>query len=139
MIRLSSAAAALLAAIQLSPLAAQESQDTTALPEIVVTVDRYPTRADSVAAAITVVTGEELRAQGIRYVGDALRQVPGAQVVQNGSFGAAASLFLRGGQSDYVKVLVDGIPANQPGEATTGRRSQPTTWNGLRYCADRLV
>ena len=50
MIRLSSAAAALLAASQLSPLAAQESQDTTALPEIVVTVDRYPTRADSVAA-----------------------------------------------------------------------------------------
>ena len=115
MIRLSFAAAALLAASQLSRLAAQESQDTTALPEIVVTVDRYPTRADSVAAAITVVTGEELRAQGIRYVGDALRQVPGAQVVQNGSFGAAASLFLRGGQSDYVKVLVDGIPANQPG------------------------
>ncbi|MGH7516952.1 MAG: TonB-dependent receptor plug domain-containing protein [Gemmatimonadales bacterium] len=115
MIRPSSVAAALLAAARLAPLAAQEPQDTTALAEIVVTADRYPMRADSVAATITVLTGEELRSQGIRYVGDALRQVPGVQIVQNGSFGATASLFLRGGQSDYVKVLVDGVPANQPG------------------------
>lgn len=115
MIRPSSVAAALLAAARLAPLAAQEPQDTTALAEIVVTADRYPMRADSVAATITVLTGEELRSQGIRYVGDALRQVPGVQIVQNGSFGATSSLFLRGGQSDYVKVLVDGVPANQPG------------------------
>ncbi len=105
--------AALLAAPVLTPLSAQ--QDTWSLPEIVVTVDRYPVRADSVAASISVLRGEELRSQGIRYVADALRQVPGAHVVQTGSFGAATSLFLRGGQSDYVKVLVDGVPANQPG------------------------
>ena len=115
MIRPSSVAAALLVAARLTPLAAQEPRDTTSLAEIVVTADRYPTRADSVAATVTVITGEELRTQGIRYVGDALRQVPGVQVVQNGSFGATSSLFLRGGQSDYVKVLVDGVPANQPG------------------------
>jgi vitamin B12 transporter len=95
-------------------LTAQEQQPA-ALPEIVVSADRYPVRADSVAATVTVLRGEELRAQGIRFVGDALRQVPGVQIVQNGSFGAATSLFLRGGQSDYVKVLVDGVPANQPG------------------------
>jgi vitamin B12 transporter len=107
--------AALLAAAGTVSLAAQEPQDTASLAEIVVTADRYPTRADSVAATVTVVTGEELRAQGIRHVSDALRQVPGVQIVQNGSFGATSSLFLRGGQSDYVKVLVDGVPANQPG------------------------
>lgn len=105
----------LLLAAPLTTVSAQEPHDTAALPEIVVTADRYPVRSDSVAAMITVLTGEELRAQGIHSVAEALRQVPGAQVVQNGSFGAATSLFLRGGQSDYVKVLVDGIPANQPG------------------------
>jgi vitamin B12 transporter len=115
MIRPSLVAAALLAPVPLARLAAQEPQDTTTLTEIVVTADRYPVRADSVAASITVLSGAELRAQGIRYVGDALRQVPGVQIVQNGSFGATSSLFLRGGQSDYVKVLVDGVPANQPG------------------------
>jgi vitamin B12 transporter len=97
--------------------AAQQPLDTTALPEIVVTATRYPTPADSLGVSVTVLRGDELRAQGIRSVGDALRQVPGAQVVQGGGFGAQTSLFLRGGESDYVKVLVDGVPVNQPGGA----------------------
>ncbi|HEX2449652.1 MAG TPA: TonB-dependent receptor plug domain-containing protein, partial [Gemmatimonadales bacterium] len=108
-------AATLMGAGVVAPIAAQEPRDTTSLAEIVVTADRYPVRADSVAASITVLTGDDLRAQGIRFVGEALRQVPGVQIVQNGSYGATTSLFLRGGQSDYVKVLVDGVPANQPG------------------------
>lgn len=94
---------------------AQETQDTTSLPELVVTATRYPLAPDSLAATVTVLRGEDLRAQGIRFVSEALRQVPGAQVVQSGSYGGATSLFLRGGESDYTKVLVDGIPVNQPG------------------------
>ena len=104
--------------VLLSPLptlAAQEAGDTTSLPEIVVTATRYPVAADSVASTVTVLRGDDLRARGIRFVGDALRQVPGSHVVQGGAFGAATSLFLRGGESDYVKVLVDGVPVNQPG------------------------
>jgi vitamin B12 transporter len=96
-------------------LAAQVAEDTTSLPEIVVTATRYPVAADSVASTVTVLRGDDLRAQGIRFVADALRQVPGASVVSGGPFGSATSLFLRGGESDYVKVLVDGAPVNQPG------------------------
>ena len=96
-------------------LAAQVASDTASLPEIVVTATRYPVAADSVASTVTVLQGGDLRAQGIRFVGDALRQVPGSHVVQGGAFGAATSLFVRGGESDYVKVLVDGVPVNQPG------------------------
>ena len=40
---------------------------------------------------------------------------PSAVVVSNGSQGAVASLFLRGGESNYTKVLLDGIPLNEPG------------------------
>ncbi|MBA3260084.1 MAG: TonB-dependent receptor [Gemmatimonadales bacterium] len=105
------------AALLLAPpaVAAQETLDTASLPEIVVTATRYPVAPDSVAATVTVLRGEDLRAEGIRFVSEALRQVPGAQVVRGGSYGAATSLFVRGGESDYVKVLVDGIPLNQPG------------------------
>ena len=71
---------------------AQQPLDTTALPEIVVTATRYPVRADSLGVSVTVLRGDELRAQGIRSVGDALRQVPGAQVVQGGGFGAHVAL-----------------------------------------------
>jgi vitamin B12 transporter len=109
--------AAVAACLYLSPrlLAGQERADTAALPEIVVTATQYPTAPDSVAATVSVIRGEDLRARGVRFVADALREIPGAQVVQSGPYGSATSLFVRGGESDYVKVLVDGVPVNQPG------------------------
>jgi vitamin B12 transporter len=39
------------------------------------------------------------------------------EIVQNGSYGGVTSAFIRGGESDYVKVLVDGVPVNAPGGA----------------------
>jgi vitamin B12 transporter len=95
--------------------AAQEVQDTQRLRELVVTATRMPTAPDAVVSSITSISGDELRRRGVRFVHDALREVPGATVVQVGSYGAVSSLFLRGGESDYVKVLVDGVPVNQAG------------------------
>lgn len=97
--------------------AAQGVQDTTRLQELVVTATRMPTSPDAVVSSVTTITGDELRSRGIQFVQDALREVPGAAVVQVGSFGGVSSLFLRGGESDYVKVLVDGVPVNQSGGA----------------------
>ena len=102
---------AVLQAQQLPP------SDTARLGPIVVTADRLPIPAAVVPAAVTVLSGAALRAQGIRTVADALRAVPGVTVVASGSFGAQTSLFVRGGESDYVKVLIDGVPQNQPGGA----------------------
>ena len=98
-------------------LQAQQPTDTARLAPIVVTADRLPIPAAAVPAAVTVLSGAALRAQGIRAIADALRTVPGAMVVASGSFGAQTSLFVRGGESDYVKVLIDGVPQNQPGGA----------------------
>ena len=84
---------------------------------IVVTAERQPLPAAAVSGSITVLRGDELRARGVRDLADALREVPGASVVSTGSFGGQTSLFLRGGESDYVKVLIDGVPMNQPGGA----------------------
>lgn len=94
---------------------AQEAADTAQLEELVVTATRIPTAPDAVVSSVTTITAEELRSRGVRFVQDALRQVPGATVVQVGSYGGVSSLFLRGGESDYVKVLIDGVPVNQSG------------------------
>jgi vitamin B12 transporter len=96
---------------------AQEAQDTTRLEDITVTATKVPVSASALASSVSVLHGEDLRQQGIRNVADALRSVPGLNVVQNGSFGAATSLFLRGGESDYVQVLIDGVAVNDPGGA----------------------
>jgi len=98
-------------------LAGQEPSDTVVLNPVVVTATRIPTPADGVPVAVTVIRGTELRERGILTVAEALRSVPAASVVTTNSYGSQTSLFLRGGQSNYVKVLIDGVPQNLPGGA----------------------
>jgi vitamin B12 transporter len=95
----------------------QEPVDTTTLTPITVTATRVAVDRRATPASITVITGEELRARGITRLTDALRDVPGASVVQSGSFGSQTGVFLRGGESDYTKVLIDGVPVNDAGGA----------------------
>jgi vitamin B12 transporter len=106
-----------IASAMTSVATAQQTQDTTQLEELVVTPTRLPTPPDEVVASVTTISGDDLRSRGVHFVQDALREVPAASVVQVGSFGGVTSMFLRGGESDYVKVLIDGVPANQPGGA----------------------
>ncbi|MGQ0814950.1 MAG: TonB-dependent receptor domain-containing protein [Gemmatimonadota bacterium] len=105
-----------LVTVSASAAAAQEIQDTIQLDPIVVSATRVPQLLSRVTASVTVITGEQLRRGGIRTVDEALRTVSGAAVVQTGSYGAATSLFLRGGESDYVQVLIAGVQINSPGE-----------------------
>ena len=109
--------AAVLGLLSPGVLPAQEPADTIELNPVVVTATRAPRPAADVPALVTVLSGADLRARGITTVFEALRDVPAAAVVQTGAFGGQTSLFLRGGQSNYVKVLVDGVPLNQPGGA----------------------
>jgi vitamin B12 transporter len=94
-------------------------QDTVVLKPVVVTATRVPTRADAVTAAVTVISGASLRERGVRTVAAALRETLGATIVETNGPGSQTSLFLRGGESDYVKVLLDGVSLNQPGGAYT--------------------
>lgn len=105
------------------PRAPTAARDTTPpdsalrLRELVVTATRLPLPANAVPADVTVLSGRSLRARGEHQVLDALRDLAGVNLVQEGPYGSTASLFMRGGESDFVRVLVDGIPVNQPGGA----------------------
>src|SRR6202043_916954 len=46
---------------------------------------------------------------------DAVRYLPGAVVNTAGQRGGISSLFVRGGDSTYNKVIVDGVVINEPG------------------------
>lgn len=94
---------------------AQRADTTISLQPVVVTATRLPTPVSSVSQPVTVLKGDELRARGVITVAEALREAPGAAVVQSGSYGGVTSLFLRGGESRYTKVLIDGTPINSVG------------------------
>lgn len=99
------------------PLAGAQAQDTARVAPVIVSATRTPLSQATLPVAVTVITGEELRARGIATVAEALSRVTSAYIARAGSHGATTSLFLRGGESKYVKVLVDGVAVNDPGGA----------------------
>jgi len=82
---------------------------------IVVTATRDAAPSSQVGASVTVFDADAIARRGDVLVGDLLRQAPGVAVVQNGGRGNVTSLFVRGGDNNYTKVLLDGIPLNEPG------------------------
>ncbi len=92
-----------------------QAPDTAQLGTVVVSASKVPRPANTLSQAVTILSGDDLRARGVTRVSDALREVPGAMLVQSGSYGAVTSLFLRGGESRYTKVLIDGVSVNAPG------------------------
>jgi len=85
--------------------------------DVVVTASATELPASQVGAPVTVIDRGTLDALGKSSVLEALRLVPGAHVVQTGGRGGATSLFVRGGASNFNKVLVDGIAVNDVGGA----------------------
>jgi len=100
------------------PASAQEvARDTALAAPVVVTATRSPLPAERTPASVTVISGDKLRNEGVTTLSDALRRVPGLSLVQTGSYGGTTSLFIRGGESKYAKILVDGVPVNDAGGA----------------------
>jgi vitamin B12 transporter len=82
---------------------------------VVVTATRTAAPAGQVGASLTVFTGDDLERRQTPLVADLLRSSPGVMVTRSGGAGTVTSLFVRGGESNYNKVLLDGIPLNEPG------------------------
>ncbi len=87
----------------------------TATETVVVSATRTPVSAQETAASISVLDGEQLATMQPAAESDALRFLPGAVVNLAGQDGGLASLFVRGGESDYNKVIIDGVPVTEPG------------------------
>lgn len=86
----------------------------TAVQPLVVTPTRVATPIDAQASSVTLITAEEIDAQQWRTIPDALQTAPGLSVTQTGGPGGLTSVFIRGLNSDHVKVLIDGVDAEDP-------------------------
>jgi len=82
---------------------------------VVVSATRTETPTSHVGAAVTVFTAEEMQRRDAPVVAELLRATPGVTVVRAGGVGNVTSLFVRGGESSHNKVMLDGIPLNEPG------------------------
>ena len=84
---------------------------------VVVTASAAELPQSQVGASVTVIDAALLGALGNTDLLEPLRTVPGAAVVQTGARGGTTSMFVRGGASNFTKVLIDGVPANDIGGA----------------------
>ncbi|HSQ79118.1 MAG TPA: TonB-dependent receptor, partial [Candidatus Bathyarchaeia archaeon] len=110
-------AVAALAALVALPAAAQDPKDQASAPlrhELVVTATRLQTPEKKVGSSVTVVSGDELVRTGKTFVLEALESVTGLATVRNGGPGAAASVSVRGANSEHTLFLLDGVELNDP-------------------------
>jgi vitamin B12 transporter len=66
-----------------------------------------------VGASVSVISSDQF--QNKLDLLEPLRQAPGAQILQTGQRGGITALFVRGGNDNANKVLLDGIPMNDIG------------------------
>lgn len=69
---------------------------------------------EQIASSVTVITAKEIEAKQYRTVPDALKTVPGLNVVAIGGPGGQTSVFMRGTNSNHTKVVIDGIEISDP-------------------------
>src|SRR3954452_12746434 len=79
---------------------------------IVVTATRTEMPLADAPTSITVVDEGEIQARQSETVLDALRTVPGLDIVQTGSRGTETDLLIRGAEPDQTLVLIDGVEVN---------------------------
>jgi outer membrane cobalamin receptor len=98
--------------VQLQVAAASET--------VVVTATRTLAPEQETASNVTLLSGDTIETMQPASFADALRFLPGAVVNVAGQRGGLGSLFVEGGDSRYNKVLVDGVPVNDPGGTFNG-------------------
>ncbi len=82
---------------------------------VVVTATRTPVPTEVAGADVETLSGAQLETMQPIAADDALRFLPGAVVDTQGQRGGLSSLFVRGGDSRYNKIIVDGVTVNEPG------------------------
>lgn len=83
------------------------------LDRVLVTDGRTPVEQEKSGRAFTVITGEQLEKNQVRYVADALRQVPGFAVSRTGSVGGFTQVRVRGSEANHLLVMIDGVEVSE--------------------------
>jgi outer membrane cobalamin receptor len=88
----------------------------TASETVVVTATRTPLPAEDSGASVSTLENAQLETMQPIAADDAVRFLPGAVINTAGQRGGISSLFVRGGESTYNKIIVDGVAVDNPGE-----------------------
>ena len=112
--RLAVLSCALFVAVQ---CAAQTAAPTTApvLPEVVVTATRVAQPLTDLVADVSIIDRGQIERSGATGVGDVLARLPGVEMSRNGGVGGITSVYLRGAETRFTAVYIDGARVDSQG------------------------
>ncbi|HEY2944553.1 MAG TPA: TonB-dependent receptor plug domain-containing protein, partial [Vicinamibacteria bacterium] len=85
--------------------------------QVLVAATRAEAALSTLGVAASVIDRERITERRSPDVLQLLQEVPGAAVARAGALGRQGSLFLRGGPSNAARIMIDGVPVNEPGGA----------------------
>jgi outer membrane cobalamin receptor len=85
--------------------------------DVLVSAEALPIPTTTASEAVAVITHADIEQRQLLDMQHALSIEPGIMVAQADAGGGVASLFVDGGNSNFTKVVVDGVTLNQPGGA----------------------
>lgn len=94
------------------------------LPVTVVTATRVAQPITDVVADVTIIDRETIERSGATGLADVLARQPGVAFARNGGPGATTSVYLRGAETRFTAVFVDGVRVDS--QSTGG-----ASWNAI--------
>jgi vitamin B12 transporter len=84
---------------------------------VVVSATRGEATLSSLGVSVDVLDRERIDDRAAPSLLPLLQDVPGVATARTGQTGQQGSVFVRGGESRFARVLIDGVAVNQPGGA----------------------
>jgi outer membrane cobalamin receptor len=85
--------------------------------QVVVSASLEDSLVSEVGSSVSVVSGQDIKDRAALNVLDVLSGIPGVEVSQTGRYGGVTGVYVRGGESNYNLVMVDGMELNEFGGA----------------------
>lgn len=83
--------------------------------QVLVAATRSEAPLSTLGTSATVLDAQRIDERQASSLLTLLQETPGLAAARAGGLGLQASTFVRGGDSRFVRLLVDGVPVNQPG------------------------
>jgi vitamin B12 transporter len=92
-----------------APVQVAQNLRAPQLAETVVTTTRSEQPLSDLVADVSIVDRETIESSGATGVADVLARLPGVEITRNGGIGNSSSVYLRGAESRFTAVYIDGV------------------------------
>jgi vitamin B12 transporter len=104
-----------LLALTSNTFAEDTDEVTDCFPEVLIITGQYsPVENQQLTSSVSVITRSDIDNSQAQSLSELLKRIPGVWVEDQGGAGGLSTISLRGAESNYTLVLLDGVEVNDP-------------------------